>query len=94
MMKVRIGNRVLAWFGAVSLDFYLAHGVFVELFGYNFLDQRSSLVYIRDVPTYLLAVLSCGIVATLIFRLLRKGMLRVTGLEPARASEPSVRREE
>ncbi len=94
MMKVRIGNRVLAWFGAVSLDFYLAHGVFVELFGYNFLDQRSSLVYIRDVPTYLLAVLSCGIVATLIFRLLRKGILRVTGLEPARASEPSVRREE
>lgn len=39
MMKVRFGNKALAWLGTVTLDFYLIHGIFVELFGYNFLTS-------------------------------------------------------
>ena len=71
MLKVRIGNRALAWLGAVTLDFYLMHGIFVELFGYSFLDISASLVHIRDVPLYVAAVLGCSVPATLLFRQIR-----------------------
>jgi len=76
MMKVRLGNRCLAWLGAVSLDFYLMHGIFVELFGYSFLDLSGSLVYIKNVPLYIAAVLACSVPATLLFRRIRQ---RLTG---------------
>lgn len=71
MMKIRLGNRVLAWLGAVSLDFYLMHGIFVELFGYNFLDISDSIVYIRQPALFTAAVLACSVPATLLFRWLR-----------------------
>ena len=47
MMKIRFGNRILSWLGTVTLDFYLIHGLFVELFGYNFLGISGSLFYIK-----------------------------------------------
>ena len=72
MMKVRLGNKVTAWLGSVTLEFYLMHGIFVELFGYSFLDMRKSLVYIRNVPLFILTVLSCSVIATILFRLLLK----------------------
>ena len=71
MMKVRFGNKVLSWLGAVTLDFYLIHGLFVELFGYSFLDVAKSLVYIRNVPLYIAAVLAGSVAGTLLFRRLR-----------------------
>ena len=77
MMKVKFGNRALAWLGAMSLEFYLMHGLFVELFGYSFLDAARSLVFIRNVPLYVLAVLACSVPAALGFHLLCK---RVYGL--------------
>lgn len=76
MMKVRFGNRALGWLGAVTLDFYLIHGLFVDLFGYSFLDVAPSLVYIRNVPLYTAVVLACSVAGTMLFRLLR---LRITG---------------
>ncbi len=68
MMKVKLGNRVLAWLGAVTLEFYLMHGIFVELFGYNFLDFTNSLYYISNVPLFICAVLACAVPATILFR--------------------------
>ena len=68
MMKVRLGNKVLAWLGGVTLEFYLMHGVFVELFGFNFLDIAKSAYYIRKVPLYIAAVLASSVIATLLFR--------------------------
>lgn len=70
-MKIRFGNKVLAWLGAVTLDFYLMHGIFVELFGYNFLDMTKSIVYIKNVPLYVAAVLACAVPATILFRWIR-----------------------
>jgi len=72
MMKVRLGNKVLAWLGGVTLEFYLMHGIFVELFGYNFLDLAPSIIYIRNVPFYIAAVLACSVPAALLFRWLLK----------------------
>ena len=70
-MKVRLGNGALAWLGTASLDFYLMHGMFVELFGYSFLDEAKSLVYIRNLPLYILAVLASSTAAAMLFRRLR-----------------------
>ena len=71
LMKVRLGNKALAWLGGMSLDFYLTHGLFVEMFGYSFLDLTRSVVYIRSVPAFTAAVLGCAVPASLLFRALR-----------------------
>ncbi len=72
LMKVRLGNRLLSWFGGMTLEFYLMHGVFVELFGYNFLDIAKSLVYIKRVPVYIAAVMACSVPAAALFRFVFK----------------------
>jgi len=76
MMKVKLGNRALAWLGAVSLDFYLMHGIFVELFGYNFLGISWQNFYIVDPGLYAFAALGCSVPAAILFRWIR---FRVTG---------------
>ena len=76
MMKVKLGNRALAGLGAITLEFYLIHGLFVDLFGYSFLDSGRSILYIKSVPLYIAAVLAASIPASLLFRFLRKNILR------------------
>ncbi len=80
LMKVRLGNKALSLLGGVTLEFYLIHGIFVDLFGYNFADVAKSAVYIKNVPLYMLAVLGCSLPATALFHFLWKGILRITGL--------------
>ena len=75
LMKVKLGNKALAWIGGMSLEFYLMHGLFVQLFGYQFLDSPRSLYYIRNVPLYTLAVLACSVPASWLFGVLRKSLL-------------------
>ncbi len=90
MMKVKPGNKILAWLGAVSLDFYLMHGIFVELFGYNFLDISKSIVYIRNPALFTAVVLACAVPATALFRWIRQ---TVTGWTQKKAGgEPPVRK--
>ena len=74
MLKARLGNKALAFMGGLTLEFYLMHGAFVELFGFNFLNISKSLVYIKKVPLYIVAVLACSIAAALAFRWLRKDL--------------------
>ena len=86
MMKVKLGNKVLAWLGGVTLEFYLMHGIFVELFGYNFLDISKSIVYIKSVPLFIAAVLGCAVPTTLLFRLLwKKVTVLLTGSGKSKA---------
>ena len=79
LMKVRLGNKLLAMLGSVTLSFYLIHGLFVDLFGFNFAGVAPSAVYIRNVPLYILAVLSCSALATALFHFLWKGLVKLTG---------------
>lgn len=67
-MKVKIGNKVLAFMGAVTLEFYLIHALFIDLFGFNFFDVVKSLKYIKNVFLYTLVVAACSIPATLLLR--------------------------
>ena len=42
-MKVAIGNKILKFMGGITLEFYLIHGLYVDLFGYSFLNLFSNL---------------------------------------------------
>ena len=55
-MKVRFGNRFLAFMGGMTLEFYLIHGLFLELFSYNFAGVAPSIYRITNVPLLLLVV--------------------------------------
>ena len=79
MMKVRLGNRALAWLGGFTLEVYLVHGIFTELFGYNFLDLADPVYYIRNVPLYLCTVLACTVPAALLFRLVLSKLAGLPG---------------
>ena len=76
MMKVKLGNRALAGHGAITLEFYLIHGLFVELFGFGFLESGRRIFYIRSLPLYIAAVLAASVPASLFFRFLCKSVLR------------------
>ena len=75
-MEIHIGNRLLAFFGGITLEFYLMHGIFVELFGYNFLDILPSVSYIKSVPLYLIVLFACSVPAALLLKLIMKPVNR------------------
>ncbi len=79
LMKVRLGNKLLALLGRVTLAFYLMHGMFVDLFGFDFAEVAKSAVYIKNVPLYMLTVLACSIPAAALFHFLWKGLVKLTG---------------
>lgn len=60
-MKIKIGNRILAFMGTITLEFYLIHGLFIELFGYSFMDIRPSIYYIKNVALFVLVVTVCAL---------------------------------
>ena len=90
IMKVRLGNKALKFLGGMTLEYYLIHGIFVELFGYNFHDISNSIYYIRSVPLFILAVLSCGIAASILFRYLWRGVMKLIH-RPARIPDAPMK---
>ncbi len=57
-MKIKIGNRVLAFLGWCTLEIYLVHTYFVEIFAYAFMNPGTRAVFfIKDPFLYGLAVL-------------------------------------
>ena len=67
-MKVRFGNKVLIFFSGITLEFYLIHGVFVELFGFSFLDITKPLFYIKNVAAFVAVVSLLGIPSALLLK--------------------------
>ncbi len=79
-MKIRIGNRILKFMGTITMEFYLIHGLFVELFGYSFLDLRATMgyvrgYYIRNVALYLVVVTILSVPAACLLQKLHKKIL-------------------
>lgn len=61
-MKVKIGNKALAFFGSFTLELYLVHGLFVQLFGFSFISEKiKPLYYIRNVALHTLVVFAISI---------------------------------
>lgn len=76
-MKIKLGNKVLQFMGALTLEFYLIHGLFVELFGYDFLEMRPSIHYIRNVALYLLVVIVLSVPAAVLLQKVHNMILGV-----------------
>ncbi len=75
-MKIKIGNKVLAFMGSITLEFYIIQGLFIELFGYSFLDAVPSLYYIRNVFLLVLVVFILTIPSALLLQKLHKLLTR------------------
>ena len=47
-MKIRIGNRLLGFMGTITFEFYIIHGLVIELFSYRFCDVVKPIVRITN----------------------------------------------
>lgn len=86
-LKIKIGNKVLAFMGTITLEFYLIHGLFVELFGFNFIDVAPSLYYIKNVFFMVLAVFIPSIPAALLLQKLHKWLTHLLTTKKEKPTE-------
>ena len=76
-MKVRIGNKVLAFLGTFTLELYLVHPLFVNAFAFMFVNDTGKPIYhIRNSFFYVLVVLALSVplafALSSVVRMLRK----------------------
>ena len=55
--------------GGLTLEFYIIHGLFVELFGFNFIDVAKSLYYIKNVALYTVVVFVLGLGSAILLQM-------------------------
>lgn len=55
-MKVKTGNKLIAILGTFTLEIYLVHPIFVQLFGFSFMNA-APVFYIKNQLLYVLAVI-------------------------------------
>ena len=75
-IKEDTGNRalhalqnVLSFYGGMTLEFYLIHGLFVQLFSHHFIyDSNPPVLYIRNVALYVLIVLALSTAAAFLLK--------------------------
>lgn len=67
-LKYKIGNVVLSFFGKMTLEFYLIHGLFVELFSYGFATEIDSIYRITSIPLYIFVVTILSIPSALLLQ--------------------------
>ncbi|MCR5847993.1 MAG: acyltransferase family protein [Lachnospiraceae bacterium] len=61
-MKIKIGNPLLSFFGKMTLELYLIHGIFIHMFGYYMIrDGVKPIYYIKNVTLFVLVVLALSI---------------------------------
>ncbi len=67
-MKFKIGNKFLDFMGKITLEFYLIHGLYVELFGWQFDGGVKSPHHIKYVIVYVLVVFALGLPSAIILK--------------------------
>ena len=61
-LKIRVKNRALSFLGKFTLELYLLHPFFVQIFAFAFIKEGVKPVfYIKDPFLYVLAILICSI---------------------------------
>lgn len=77
-MKVRIGNPVLKFYGKMTLELYLVHGIFSELFGRTVMaDHIISNLHIKNCLLYVFVVLLISSVLAFLLRLINDKIRKV-----------------
>ena len=67
-MKVKIGNKFLDFMGKITLEFYLVHGLFVELFAYAFDGALKTPYQFKNVIVYVIVVFALGVPSALLLQ--------------------------
>jgi len=73
-MKIKIGNAVLKFLGRFTLETYLVHPLFIQIFGFAFMrDDAKPVFYIQNQFLYVLAVTVISVpIAFILNKALRK----------------------
>jgi peptidoglycan/LPS O-acetylase OafA/YrhL len=84
-MKMKVGNPVLRFLGKFTLELYLIHGIFINMFGYCMIKEPALPVYyIKNVPLFVLVVLACSIPVSFGLSLIDKKVGKI--LRPKKAN--------
>ena len=75
-MKVAFGNKFLKFMGTITLEFYLIHVLYVELFGWQFDGGVPSPHHIKYVLVYVLVVFALGVPSAMLLKRLHGVILR------------------
>lgn len=67
-MKIKIGNRFLQFMGTITLEFYLIHGLVVELFSNRFCDEVKPIVRITNGALMIAIVFICSVPLAILFK--------------------------
>lgn len=67
-MKIKIGNKFLRFMGTITLEFYLIHGLFVELCDHTFAGGVPSPFPIKNVFLYVIVVFVCGVPSAILLK--------------------------
>ena len=76
-MKVKIGNKFLKFMGTITLEFYLIHGLFVELCDHTFDGGVKSPFPIKNVFLYVLVVFALGVPSAILLKKLHQLILGI-----------------
>ncbi|MCR5650086.1 MAG: acyltransferase [Lachnospiraceae bacterium] len=76
-MKIHIGNRVLHFLGSFTLELYLVHPFFVQIFAFAFIKEGVKPVfYIKNPFVYMLAIIIPSIPLAYLFKKLMDKIFR------------------
>lgn len=67
-LKIKIGNKFLRFMGEITLEFYMIHGLFVELFTYKFDETLPTPYTFTNVPLYIITVFILGVPSAYLLR--------------------------
>ena len=70
-LKLRLGGKVLTFLGGMTLEIYLVHVLFIELFAEKFIGEGKPLFYIENPFLYLSVVLVLTMPVAFLIKLLR-----------------------
>ena len=70
-LKLRVGNKALSFLGGMTLELYLVHVIFVELFTEKFIGNCEPLYFIENQFVYILVILILTLPVAFVIKLLR-----------------------
>lgn len=74
-LRGRATSRLLSFYGSLTLELYLMHGFFVNLFHRPFYDRGTDILTISNPSVYILLVLLCGTAFALLFAQVTRRLL-------------------
>jgi len=74
-LRRKVTSRLLGFYGGLTLELYLMHGFFVNLFHRPFYDKGTDILTISNPPIYVFLVLVCGTTFALLFTQVTRRLL-------------------